>query len=298
MALVIDKSSATITADKTGAKTAIEVGTDFALLHCTRNVRVGLVNSPGQTDPTNGPGIRLTGKVLISGNPASNDDKLAISNFKFAIIQVSTVLVYELKYSGRMANEGSMVADIRAGFSPNPCFDGRSLGLDSAFADSVNTVTPVQGPKPGFQVTSIHDDGPFTFALLRFENARVRAPNFLYSARRDEGFVSYLVAREPNGTTHFLSHIGWHVIWHGEFQWVSAAQKPQVVMRTSSFDVGVPVLGEPRTADASFTMAKQPVGQTSNQLDKAAFAAGFVARNSSILTQATTRPTDLPGKFF
>lgn len=298
MTLAVDKPSATIAVDKAGAKTAIEVGSDFALLHCTRNVRVGQVNSPGQPDPTNGPGIRLTGKVLITGNPGAGDDRVAISNWKFAIIQVSTVFVYEFKYSGRMPNEGSMVANIKGGFNPNPCFDGKSTSLDDAFAKSNNTVSPVQGAKPGFQITSVHDDSPFTYTLLRFENARMRAPNFLYSARRDEGFVSYFVAREPDGTTHFLSHIGWHVIWHHELQWKTATDKPAVVAKTSSFEAGQPQLGEPKVADASFNMAKSPNGQTSNQLDRAAFKSGFIDRNSAVLTQADTRPGDLPSVFF
>lgn len=298
MALSIDKSSATIAVDKAGAKTAIEVGNEFALLHCTRNVRVSQVNSPGQPDPTNGGAIRLTGKVLIAGNPASNEDRLAMSNFKFALVQVSTVLVYELRYAGRMANEGSMVVNLKNGFNPNPCFDGKALGLDAAFNSSVNTVTPVQGPKPGFQVSSVHDDSPFTYAPLRFENARMRAPNFLYSVRRDEGFVTYFLVKEPDGTVHFVSHIGWHIIWHHELQWKAAAEKPKVAQKASGFDSGVPVLGEPKVADASLTMAKAPSGQTANQLDRAAFKSGMVERNSSILTQSDARPGDLPSVFF
>lgn len=298
MALAIDKSSATITVDKTGVKPAIEVGNDSALLHCTRNVRANMVNTPGQADPTGIPGILLTGKVLIAGNPASNEDRIAISGWKFAMIQVSTIMVYEFRYCGRMPNEGSMIVDLRAGFNPNPCFDGKTMGLDDAFARASNTVTPVQGPKPGFQVTSAFSDSPFTYVPLRFENARMHAPNFLYSARRDEGFVTYLVVREPDGTTHFASHIGWHIIWHGEFQWTSTTEKPKAVMKTSSAQPGLPQLGEPAAADASFKMAKTPTGQTSNQLDRAAFKAGYVERNSSVLTQSDTRATDLPSVFF
>ena len=299
MVLAVDKSSATIAVDKAGAKTAIEVGNELALLHCTRNVRVGQVNSPGQPDPTNGPGIRLTGKVLITGNPNAGEDKVAISSWKFAIIQVCTVFVYEFRYSGRMPNEGSMVVNIKAGFNPNPCFDGLSASLDDAFAKSNNNnVVPVQGAKPGFQISSVRDDSPFTYTLLRFENARMRAPNFLYSARRDEGFISYFLAREPNGTTHFLSHIGWHIIWHHELQWKTATDKPVVVAKTSSFEAGLPQLGEPKVADASLNMAKSPNGQTSNQLDRAAFKSAFVDRNTATLTQSDARPGDLPSVFF
>src|SRR5687768_5130473 len=111
MALALDKSSATITVDKAGAKPVIEVGNDHALLHCTRNVRVALVNTPGFQDPSNGPGIRLTGKVLITGDPSSNADRLDVTKFQVALIQVATVIVYEFRYAGRMPNEGSMTAN-------------------------------------------------------------------------------------------------------------------------------------------------------------------------------------------
>jgi hypothetical protein len=298
MALAVDKSSATFTVAKAEAKTAVEIGTDFGLLHCTRNVRVNLVNAPGSPDPTNGPAIRLTGKVLITGDPTSNADRLAISSWQVAVVQVSTVFVYELRYAGRTSNEGSMTANLRAGFNPNPCFDGKAMGLDAAFAGAANTVTPVKGAKPGFLFSSVHDDNPFTFARLRFENTLVAAPNFLHSVRRDEGFVSYLVVREPDGTTHFVAHIGWHIIWHGDVLWKSAAEKPQVVMRTSSFDTGDVRLGEPVPPDASLAMAKQPSGSTANELDRQAFKTGFVDRNVSILTASKTRPSDLPSVFF
>jgi len=296
MALSLDKSSATLSADKAGAKTAVEPGNDFALLHCTRNVRVGDVNAPGQPDPTNGPAIQLKGKVLIAGDPVA--DKLASTSWKAAIVQVANVLVYEMKYAGRMANEGSMVANIRNGFNPNPCFDAKTLKLDDAFNNSATTVTPVFGAKPGFLFTVVANDSPFSFVRLKFENALVRAPNFLHSVRRDEGFVSYLVVKDPAGTVTFVSHIGWHIIWHAELQWKTPEAKPTVVMKTSSFEAGQPVLGEPTPADASLAMAKNPTGATANELDRAAFKAGFVDRNTSILTQSQTRAGDLPGVFF
>jgi hypothetical protein len=297
MALALDKSSATIAVDKTGAKTAIEVGTDNALLHCTRNVRVNLVNTPGFPDPTNGPAIRFTGKVFIAGNPASSADRVDITKFQVALIQVATVMVYEMRYAGRMNNEGSMTVNIRAGFNPNPCFDGKTTSLDDAFTNANNIVTQVQGPKPGFLISSIRDDSPFTHVTLRFENRVVPAPNFLFSARRDEGFVTYLVVRVPDGTIHFLSHVGWHIIWHGEFQWKAPGEKPTVVMRTSTFDLGQVLLGEPVPADASLAMAKQPRGSTANELDRLAHK-GLADRNTAILSQSTSRPSDLPGVFF
>jgi hypothetical protein len=297
MALALDRSSATIALDRAGAKTAIEVGTDNALLHCTRNVRVNLVNSPGFPDPTNGPAIRVTGKVFIAGNPASNADRVDITKFQVALIQVATVMVYELRYAGRMSNEGSLTANLRAGFNPNPCFDGKTTSLDDAFTNATTIVTPVQGAKPGFLISSTHDDSPFTHVTLQIENRVVRAPNFLFSARRDEGFVTYLVVRGPDGTIQFLSHVGWHIIWHGEFQWKRPAEKPTVVMKTSAFDPGQVRLGEPVPADASLTMARRPTGSTANELDRLAHS-GVADRNVAILTQSTSRPADLPSVFF
>lgn len=296
MALVLDKSSATIQVDKAGAKTAVEVGDDFALLHCTRNVRVGLVNTPGFQDPTNGPGIRLTGKVFVAGNPNSGEDKLGITNFEVALIQVANVLVYEMRFAGRQATEGSMTANLRAAFSPNPCFDGKTVSIDDAFTRAINTVTPVQGPKPGFVISSVHDDSPFVYMPLRSENPSVAAPNFLFSARRDEGFVTFLIARQSRGPVQILSHIGWHIIWHAEFQWKTPTEKPKVFMKTSAFDSGTPVLGEP-AAGADLSMAKTPTGKSANELDREAFQA-FGNRNTSVLSQSKTRPTDLPSVFF
>jgi hypothetical protein len=258
------------------------------------------VNIPGFPNPINGPAIRLTGKVFIAGNPASGADRLDITKFQVALIQVSTVIVYEMRYAGRMKNEGSMTVNIRAGFNPNPCFDGKTTSFDDAFTNaSTNTiVTPVQGPKPGFLISTNFDDSPFVHELLRFENRAVPAPNFLFSARRDEGFVTYLVVRVPDGTIQFLSHVGWHIIWHGEFQWKAPGEKPTVVMRTSAFDLGQVLLGEPLPADASLAMAKQPRGSTANELDDLAHKGGFADRNTAILSQSKSRPADLPSVFF
>ena len=298
MTLSLDKSSATIDIDLKGMKTAVHVGRQSFLMHCSRNVNLGCVDAPAGTRKTTGDAAILKGRVLVAGDPASNADRTEISSWNFAFIQVAKVMVYEFGYAGRMDNEGSVAINVRPGFNPNPCFDGDSISLDDAFDSSINTVTQVTTPKPGFQVESRHGDNPSTLLDLRFTNTSAGAPNFIHRARRDEDFVAYLIARDPQGTVHFLSRVGWHLIWDAQFQWSSPAAKPTPVMLTSVVEKGSVLLGPPPASDAHAQMAFGPRGDTANAMDGAAFDAALGRRDARFVTQSLTRPGGLPTPFF
>lgn len=143
-----------------------------------------------------------------------------------------------------------------------------------------------------------HPNNPFP---LRQTNAVAHSPNFLHTARRDEGFIAYFVAVEGGRTVHHLARIGWHVIWHGTLGWTSPTTKPTASMVTSRIDIGQPTTDAvdntafPRSA----AIAKNPQRPTCNEQDGTAFDRGYgPTASASVRAESTTRPGNLPSSFF
>jgi hypothetical protein len=212
--------TATITANKGGSRTDIHVGTEHALLHCTTNARRAAADDPAGHPGHTGPMITCTGTVLMSGDPANRQDKVDLTtNWEFGMILVSDLVVYEALYAGRMANEGSIVVNLKSAFGTNPSLDGDGdlPTVDEMIFDPSNQVITDQttGTK-GFLVTYKLGDHPNNPFPLRQTNSKVPAPNFLHTARRDEGFIAYFVARgtrldgAPSGADRLAHHLAWH----------------------------------------------------------------------------------------
>lgn len=305
MVVAIAPGTATITANKGGSRTDIHVGTEHALLHCTTNARRAAADDPAGHPGHTGPMITCTGTVLMSGDPANRQDKVDLTtNWEFGMILVSDLVVYEAQYAGRMANEGSIVVNLKSAFGTNPSLDGDGdlPTVDEMIFDPSNQVITDQttGTK-GFLVTYKLGDHPNNPFPLRQTNSKVPAPNFLHTARRDEGFIAYFVARERGSTVHHLARIGWHIIWHGTLGWTTPTAKPTVSMVTSRIDIGQP------TTDAvdntafpkSAAIAKNPQRPTCNEQDGTAFDRGYGAgAREPVRTESTTRPGNLPSNFF
>jgi hypothetical protein len=297
MAVKIDASTAMITMDKTGAKCAIKVGKELVLLHGTQNADLTAADNTAG-GKMKGPFMNLTGTVFMD---ADASDKI-IGDWEFGFIQVSTMAVYEFIYAGRMPNEGSLTVNLKAGFKTNPSLDvdpdpGVTIDEDIFDAASVSA-TPTTTPRTGFDVTCTFGDHPNTFVPKKFENKTTSSQNFLFSARRDEGFVSYFVGR-PNSKSpvQFLSRVGWHCIWHGTFKWANG--KPTCTMKDSRIDPGTVLLGAPSNAsDPDFLIAKARVGPTSNSQESTAVDDATIRRIAPVLKESTDRPTDLPDDFY
>lgn len=305
MVVAIAPGTATITANKGGSRTDIHVGTEHALLHCTTNARRAAADDPAGHPGHTGPMITCTATVLMSGDPANRQDKVDLTtNWEFGMILVSDLVVYEAQYAGRMANEGSIVVNLKSAFGTNPSLDGDGdlPTVDEMIFDPSNQVITDQttGTK-GFLVTYKLGDHPNNPFPLRQTNSKVPAPNFLHTARRDEGFIAYFVARERGSTVHHLARIGWHIIWHGTLGWTTPTAKPTVSMVTSRIDIGQP------TTDAvdntafpkSAAIAKNPQRPTCNEQDGTAFDRGYgTGAREPVRTESTTRPGNLPSNFF
>src|SRR5262249_25304113 len=229
MALQLDASTATMSFDMTGSKSTIRVGTQFALLHGTRNVNLTAADDAAGVKPTKGPSVTTTGKVFLAADPSD----FTIGDWEFGMIQVSNLQVYEFVYAGRLAGEGSVTINLKSGFTKNPSLDeevppnSTSSTIDATIFDQTFlTATRVTTTRVGFEIEYKLDDHPNTLVPLRFENRKTTAPNFIFSARRDEGFIAYFVARENSkAPIQFLARIGWHAIWHGTFKWSAATMK-------------------------------------------------------------------------
>lgn len=305
MVVAIAPGTATITANKGGSRTDIHVGTEHALLHCTTNARRAAADDPAGHPGHTGPMITCTGTVLMSGDPANRQDKVDLTtNWEFGMILVSDIVVYEALYAGRMANEGSIAVNLKSAFGTNPSLDGDGdlPTVDEMIFDPSNQVITDQttGTR-GFLVTYKLGDHPNNPFPLRQTNSKVPAPNFLHTARRDEGFIAYFVARERGSTVHHLARIGWHIIWHGTLGWTTPTAKPTVSMVTSRIDIGQP------TTDAvdntafpkSAAIAKNPQRPTCNEQDGTAFDRGYgIGAREPVRTESTTRPGNLPSNFF
>lgn len=305
MAVALVPASATIAANKGGSRTDIHVGTEHALLHCTTKVRRAAADEAAGHPGHTGPMITCTGTVLMSGDPANRQDKVDLmTNWEFGMILVSDLMVYEAHYAGRMANEGGIAINLRSAFGTNPSLDGDGdlPTVDEMIFDPSNQIITDQtiGTK-GFLVTYKFGDHPNNPFPLRQTNARTHSPNFLHTARRDEGFIAYFVARERGTTTHHLARIGWHVIWHGTLGWTSPTAKPTAAMVTSRIDIGQPTTDSvdntafPRSA----AIAKNPQRPTCNEQDGTAFDRGYGPTASApVRVESEARPGNLPSSFF
>ena len=299
MTLRLDASSATMTVDVAGSASAIHVGRQLVLLHGTRNANLRSADTVTGGKTSNGPSISITGKVFMQADATDFD----VGDWQFGMIQVSNLMVYEFVYAGRLASEGSVTINLKSGFTKPLSLDAEvatGSTIDDSIFDSTNlTATRVTSPQVGFQIEYLFNDHPATLVPQRFENRTAHAPNFIFSARRDEGFVTYFVARENStATVQFLSRVGWHAIWHGEFTWSAAKMKPTVIMKDSRLDLGQVLLGAPAATDSHFLIAQARVGPTANDQDKKASDDAFIRRDAKVCSQVTTRPSNLPTNFF
>lgn len=304
MAITLVPSSATISASKGGSRPDIFVGTEHALLHCTTNVRRAAANEAAGHPGHTGPMINCTGTVLLSGDPNSAQDKIDITGWDFGMILVSELSVYEAQYAGRMDNEGSIAINLKSAFTTNPSLDGDGdlPTIDEMIFDPSNLIiTPQTTGIKGFLATYKFGDHPNNPFPLRQTNGKMHSPNFLHTARRDEGFIAFFVAKAPGGRIHHLARIGWHVIWHGTLGWTSPSATPTVAMVTSRIDIGQSTTDDidntnfPRSA----AVAKNPQRPTCNEQDGNAFDRGYgPAAGAPVRVESETRPGNLPSNFF
>lgn len=301
MALSFDQTTANLTATAPGARASVHIGTELALVHCTRNANLAIADSATGGRGDKGPMIDFKGRVFFPGDPSNSANMTEISKWDFGIIQVADVMILEARYAGRMAGEGEVTLNLKAGFRANPSWDADEDEPDMIFEPGHLTVTKVFGPKPGFQVELKPGDHPTSLFPLKVINNITSSPNFLFSVRRDEGFITYFVAKDPAGKIHHLARIGWHVVWHANCRWTSPGSKPVATMLASRIDIGQPATDPPSNTafPAMWAVAQNPQRPTTNECNgEAADKALAEQPQPPVHVALKDRKVDVPADFF
>jgi hypothetical protein len=299
MTLTLRKDDVALDVDFNGITVGTDlVGSDSALLHLSKR-KPHTPMPPLTEDALDSDKVIQVKATVKLDSTDRNKDLAEIGLWEFGFIQVADIMNYEYRYAGRTKNEGSMIFDLRQGFTQNPSLDHRHPVFSESHLSFFNPDTDTrQSP---FSVTLSYGDNPYSFIPLGTENRSVKnARNYLYFATRDEGFVTYLFARDPQKKIHFLARVGWHIIWRCNFNWTSDKQKPTVIPLQHMFQRGEVRIGPPQDVDPSFALAKDPKGKTTKQLEESVIQ-HFNARNeedSTIVKNSKTWPSDLPKGFF
>lgn len=297
MALIIDDNSVSMTFSSTGAKASVGVAREFAVVHCTAGANVAAGNSapPGRVATRNAIGI--TAKLFVE---ATANEKFAIG-LDLGMAQVTELYTYDYLYGGRLESEGSVLLDLKAGFSRNPSLDvqpdpGQTVDehiFDLQFVKEQRVTTP----RPGFNMTVQFGDHPNNTVPWKFDNTLTSAPNHLARIRRLQHFVVYLLAREGAGSTpRILGRLGWAVSWICNVTWTAGTPKLQVT-RSDLFP-GTFMKGPPASGDAWAQLAVNQTGPSTNDQDETAVARIYDQRRSPTCQQSATRPADLPADFY
>ncbi len=299
--LIIDQSSVKISWKAPGASAGVHVGSNFALLHCTKGANLTAGDQSPAGDVVDDKAVFMDAQVFLK----STDKETALGDMQFGLAQVSFIHNYEFIYAGRLESEGSTVINLRTGYTQNPSLDeeprfGRTVD-EEIFRTTKPplTVTPVTGANPGLKVDVTFKDHPNNAIPLTFENRVAKAPNFLASAKRTEEFITYFLARikgvEP---VTILARIGWSINWHAEFNWTSATDKPTKIMKASSLFPGEPRIGAPDPVDPMAALALSRQGASTNAQDTVAHDAAWNQRRSPICEQKKERPSGFRADFF
>lgn len=301
MAVQLDLSSVQLTVTPSrGNATFVHTGTARALFFCKAggiNLKAADADAPAGMKKILSHAISWKGRVSLSGDPKSGPDLAELrTKWKFGFLQVSNTMVEQSIYAGRIDTEGSMIADKKPAYAPNPCIDsGDVFPFTGDPADAV--VVPGGTGKASFIVTAEDGDHPNYMLPYERENRASSARNFLFSGRRDEGFTTVFTAIDPAGKKTFLAHFNWHVVWDSRFRWKSGTAVPTKAPITLRMDVGPSTLGPPTDA-AILAVCTNPALPSANDMDRDGEIAIWDQRKIPLLTQNKSRPADLPPDFF
>ena len=299
-ALAIDLSSSKLSANKGSSVAAVHAGREFALLHCTTNVNLTVADG-GAGRPTSGNMITFQAEVSFTADPKSNADRSELlTDWEFFFLQTSETLANEYEYAGRLATEGSVRINLKPGFVPNPCLDAdESLTADFPFLqNTLRDIGPAGGPAARFTVKIESGDNPFGKIFHTGQNLNSKADNFMFTASRDERFVTLFLARNlRRGQIHFLQHAIWRVVWNAEFRWGVAGSKRVTNSPASAIDIVSVSAGPPADAKV-LAILRNPRKPTANELDSKALTQAFTRRVLPFFEEFATYHITIPGDFF
>src|SRR5262245_7818082 len=185
MAVIIEESTATMSAEYVGARPAVTYakrrGIDMAVLHQRRNSDHIISEPIGSAEETSA--IHMTASVSVLA-----DDVAQIKRqYEFHLLQLAWKPIDYALYAGAAAADGSLKFDFAARNSGTIFLDATESG-DPPFpyVDSINSPAFRSGGAPRKWLVSLTtDDHPYTDLPLVFPNfATHDQPNYLYQAER------------------------------------------------------------------------------------------------------------------
>jgi len=299
MAIIVDDSSVTMQFLPGAAKAAIHPGLQFAVVHCTAGANTGAGNTVPAGKVKNSDAIQMKGTVFVEATANEFD----FGDHEFGMVQVTELFDYQFVYAGRVDSEGSVVLDLRAGFTKSPSLDVEPVGGETVdehiFSFSNLETKRVTQPRTGFEITVTFGDHPNNVVPWRFENTLTSANNFLARIRRVQHFVVYFVTRASvSATPRILGRLGWAVTWDCDVNWTTANLRPRLTMNRAELFPGTFKLGPPPAGDNFAQLAISRTGPSTNAQDITAVNGIYATHQAPACRQSASRPDGFRSNFF
>lgn len=299
MAIIVDDSSVTMQFLPGAAKAAIHPGLQFAVVHCTAGANTGAGNTVPAGKVKTNDAIQMKGKVFVEATANEFD----FGDHEFGMVQVTELHDYQFQYVGRLDSDGSVLLNLRAGFTKSPSLDVEPVGGETVdehiFSFSNLETKRVTTPRTGFEITVTFGDHPNNVVPWRFDNTTTHSPNFLARIRRAQHFVVYFVTRaSASATPRILGRLGWAVTWDCDVNWTTATMRPRLTMNRAELFPGTFKLGPPPAADDWAQIAVSRTGPSTNAQDTTVVNAIYANHQPPACRESATRPDGFRSDFF
>jgi hypothetical protein len=294
MAVVIQESTASMTADYVGAKPGVSYArkgpTDFAVLHQTRNAgRIIAHDVPNEAAARAANAIKIAASISVRASRLEDIKE----TYMFHLLQLIWKPVDYALYAGRTAADGSLKFDyVAPPFYPA----GSPILLDASDRSTQNfpyvendlpKITPTT-PPDGWRVSVETSDHPYVTRPLRFPNfatasARGRddKTNYLYEVGRTMYFFTAFVARDV-GTSELkiFGFICWKSVLRAQIRWTQDGNPVPETLVTSYFTSEDFQTGTPNE-EAKRLMLNLPIDDASDTYNAIETASIHMMRNKS-----------------
>lgn len=274
-AISIVPSSAQITLNSGGAKSAVTATSDGRKLVC--NLTKGF--NPADS-LHNGSAFEATGRVDVLVDDEKDITSIERGAMRFAFIQIAKVHFAGLFWAGRKSSEGSvgMVVSQPPAWPQNQLI---SLDSESAISPFITPTKPnlseqQQMGKTLLAITDIKmEDHPVFGGPLKMKNTKMVTDNFLFHLKEHVEYFTVLVARDNKGATTLLAHFRWDNDYDARVRWVGGNP---VARQAGTITFDPPVQGAPTDAAISSLVAN-PAPPFANDLHKAADKSAVTGNN-------------------
>lgn len=264
----IDRDSARMTVDSSGARPEASVGATFISAHLTK----GFISTEIPPDK-NKPAFEITGEADVMVDTQAEVDDILKGKWTFGFVQVCKINAFESVWTGRTKNEGEVSLDQSA---PPALPANRRISLDSVAPVSpfvnrdpviVNVSRLPQG-RSKLHIKCKMGDHPGARQLKTpIQNKATRSPNFLRRLVDDSDFFTGFVVRDDRGVFQTLAHVHWRVAHDVVIQW--SRRKPTARQRAPILQFDPFVRGDPSDAAVRAILANPAPPHTRDLLNEA-----------------------------